>query len=539
MNSAREIIIINTWDFDSQQSGLMMQNKGMRMNQDRWKMLRSILAEELNCTEDTICDSTRIDAIALGSSIHVFKLFSNLRKKGYVLDDIRGISTVAELKERMNKKPLVLDDIKFDSSDDMLGIDIQAVSELPETQDYREHPFYMECFTPKEISYCLLKKNPREHFAGRYACKEALIKIDNSLLATSLNEIEILPDPVGKPCYPGYMLSISHSGGMAVAVAMRKAEVKNKTPYLDICSAVFLGCAALFSFIVILYYFAGNVSASLKPESRKIAESEPVTPASLMRMNQYEKQFENSIGMSFILVNPGTFQMGSSSHSRDESPMHDVTITRPYYLATTEVTQGQWKRIMGADTWKDCPEYQKYQNRYPVDSGENYPVVYVNYVEIHEFLKQLSLREGRNYSLPTEAQWEYAARAGTETDFSFGDDTQQLQLYGWYVLNAYELGNQHPDFGINPVASKLPNPWGFYDIHGNVYEWVKDWYSPDYYKVSPQFDPKGPESGRFRVRRSGCWYNGLAENMRSASRGYEFPDSRTAFLGFRVAMNLD
>ncbi len=224
---------------------------------------------------------------------------------------------------------------------------------------------------------------------------------------------------------------------------------------------------------------------------------------------------KNSIGMKFVLIPAGSFVMGSGSAMdlSDEHPPHRVKISRPFYLQTTEVTQAQWFAIMGTK-----PSY--FQGR-----GDR-PVENVSYLQVVEFIRRLNRREGTTrYRLPTEAEWEYACRSGTTTDYSFGDSPGRLADYAWYNVNS--------NVTTHPVGQKRPNPWGLYDMHGNVWEWCADWYGRDYYHKSPSTDPKGPASGRYRVLRGGPWYLG-PRYLRSSNRGGHVPSRRNRGIGFRV-----
>jgi formylglycine-generating enzyme required for sulfatase activity len=232
-----------------------------------------------------------------------------------------------------------------------------------------------------------------------------------------------------------------------------------------------------------------------------------------------EKTYSNSIGMEFILIPAGSFIMGADQNFEeaddDETPQHQVKISQPFYLGKYEVTQAQWTAVMGNN-----PSRFK---------GRSNPVEQVSWDDAQRFIEQLNAREGHNrYRLPTEAEWEYAARAGTTGAYSFGDDGH-LGRYGWHGED-WDSGSTHP------AGQKQPNTWGLYDMHGNVWEWVRDWYSEEYYHRSPSTDPAGPWSGSYRVLRGGAWYC-KARDCRSAYRGAFAPGNRFDYLGFRLALD--
>jgi len=223
------------------------------------------------------------------------------------------------------------------------------------------------------------------------------------------------------------------------------------------------------------------------------------------------KTFTNSIGMTFVQIPSGTFMMGSPSDEPNrfsDETQHRVTLTQPFYLETTEVTQGQWKAVMGSNPsrFSSC--------------GVDCPVEQVSWNDCQDFIQKLNQREGNGtYRLPTEAEWEYACRAGTTAPYY-----TDLDQAGWYSGNS--------GIRTHPVAQKTPNAWGLYDMHGNVWEWCQDWYGG--YPGGSVTDPKGPSSGPGRVFRGGCWLNS-AGGCRSAGRGFDSPGYRDSGLGFRVA----
>ncbi|MDR0716324.1 MAG: formylglycine-generating enzyme family protein [Azoarcus sp.] len=226
---------------------------------------------------------------------------------------------------------------------------------------------------------------------------------------------------------------------------------------------------------------------------------------------------KNSIGMELIEIPAGSFMMGSDAKEKsraDERPKHSVTISKPFYLGKYEVTQEQWRAVMG-----DNPSVFK---------AQGLPVENVSWEDIQVFIQRLNEREGtQGYRLPTEAEWEYAARAGTPHMFSFGRK-KWVRKHACYFSTSGR--------SACPVGKRKPNPWGLYDMHGNVWEWVQDWYDPDYYASSPESDPPGPESGEMRILRGGSWHSALSP-LRSAHRGTRRPVYRDARSGFRLAFS--
>ncbi len=237
-----------------------------------------------------------------------------------------------------------------------------------------------------------------------------------------------------------------------------------------------------------------------------------------------QSRITNSLDMEFVFIRPGTFMMGSPSNEpkRDKDEhQHRVTLTRGYYLQTTELTQGQWKRVMGSNPsgFKNC--------------GDDCPVEKVSWTSAQTFIQKLNQKEGTDkYRLPTEAEWEYAARAGTKTPFSFGDclSTDQANYDGNYPMPGCSKGR----YRNKPVAvgSFPANAWGLYDMHGNVWEWCQDRHGD--YPTGSVTDPNGPSSGEDRVSRGGSWGN-YARYCRSAVRYGGSPDGRIYYLGFRLA----
>ena len=230
--------------------------------------------------------------------------------------------------------------------------------------------------------------------------------------------------------------------------------------------------------------------------------------------------YTNSLGQTFKLIPPGTFIMGSPEdelgRNTDETS-HQVTLSGQFYMQTTEVTQGQWEKVMGSNPshFSSC--------------GTDCPVETVSWHDVQQFITLLNTKGEGTYRLPTEAEWEYALRAGTLTAFPNGAitntqcDDPNLTEIGWYCGNS--------DDTTHPFAQKQPNAWGLYDMNGNVYEWCRDFYET--YPSGPAIDPKGPFSGTYRVLRGGYW-SIYAQYCRSATRDYMTPGYRHNGIGFRL-----
>jgi formylglycine-generating enzyme required for sulfatase activity len=232
-----------------------------------------------------------------------------------------------------------------------------------------------------------------------------------------------------------------------------------------------------------------------------------------------------SFESSFVLIASGTFPKGSPEYETGRSGdeiMHEVTLTKGFYMQKTPVTQGQWKAVMGNNPASFS------------DGGDDCPVESISWDECHEFIRRLNEKIDCLYRLPTEAEWEYACRAGGVTPFCNGEISELycardplLCEVGWYCGNSGRKSR--------PVARKSPNGWELYDMHGNVSEWCRDWYGE--YGPDSQTDPRGPESGPGKVIRGGSWFSN-AKNCRSASRFHWPPNSRSEFIGFRLVKEI-
>jgi formylglycine-generating enzyme required for sulfatase activity len=301
----------------------------------------------------------------------------------------------------------------------------------------------------------------------------------------------------------------------------------------------------------------------------------------------------NRLGMPFVWVPAGEFMMGSDEspdalaadfpqyeRSRflkldDEAPVHRVRITHPFYLGRTEVTVGQFRRFIeasgyvaesdrdGTGAYGYNPDYDPattergdaFEGRNPKYSWRNpgfpqtdeHPVVNITYADALALAAWLSKTEGVRYRLPTEAEWEYACRAGSRSRFASGDAPESLArlanvfdadaAVNWRKWQAFAL-KSHDGYPFTaPVASFAPNAFGLYDMHGNAWEWVADWHADDYYANSPLEDPQGPASGTVRVRRGGSWHT-WPFYARAGFRNWNTPETRYTLLGMRLLREL-
>lgn len=280
----------------------------------------------------------------------------------------------------------------------------------------------------------------------------------------------------------------------------------------------------------------------MSPSSRRTLLISTLAAGSLLTLGgpavaQPLESFTNSLGMEFVQAPAGSFLMGSPDSDADgrgmERPQHRVTISQPFWVARTEVTQAQWQDLMGENPYRRdrSNPYYTLPGMAERITRPDHPAT-VSWEDAQEFIARLNeIEDGPDYRLPTEAEWEYFARATTTTRHWFGDDSSQLGDHAWY-------GEAFADGGHHPVALKTANPWGLYDIHGNVWEWVQDWYDADYYATSPETDPQGPETGDERVVRGGSWHS-TGDGWRSASRRDYAPDYRGISIGFRLVREIN
>lgn len=233
-----------------------------------------------------------------------------------------------------------------------------------------------------------------------------------------------------------------------------------------------------------------------------------------------------NVGLKMVYVEGGTFQMGATEEQQrfsniDEYPCHSVTLDS-YYISATEITQGQWEAVMGEEFW-DFVERKGVSWGGVSEYAPTYPAYYISWDDAMAFCRELSRLSGKTYTLPTEAQWEYAARGGAESKNYVYSGSDKIDVVAWY------------DGEIAPVGLKEPNELGLYDMSGNVQEWCADWYSPTYYSTKVANNPMGPQvEGEGRVVRGGCWYRKCNTDCRVTFRNYGDPSYGGQGHGFRV-----
>ena len=234
----------------------------------------------------------------------------------------------------------------------------------------------------------------------------------------------------------------------------------------------------------------------------------------------------NGVSFTMVFVEGGTFTMGATPEQGyedqdDDMPAHRVTLG-DYYIGQTEVTQELWHAVMGNNpsNFKGC----------------KHPVECVSWNDCQQFISRLNSLTGQRFRLPTEAEWEYAARGGNQSQGYKYSGSNFCDNVAWNDENAGDgVGVDSPDYGTHDVATKSPNELGIYDMSGNVCEWCQDWYNEDYYSRSPQSNPMGPSSGSERVFRGGGWFN-AAGGCRVAYRPCYAPDDRDNDLGLRLVL---
>lgn len=242
----------------------------------------------------------------------------------------------------------------------------------------------------------------------------------------------------------------------------------------------------------------------------------------------------NGVSFKMVKVAGGTFQMGATSEQESDAldfeyPVHSVTLS-DYYIGETEVTQALWYAVMG---YKPTSGGSQWTSSFGI--GDDFPAYYVSWNDCQEFITKLNQLTGMSFRLPTEAEWEFAARGGNYSQGYKYAGSNTIGDVAWYYDNSYGLGSNDPNYGTHAVGTKAPNELGLYDMSGNVYEWCQDWFDLRYYSSSPQTDPTGPSSGSSRVKRGGGW-DYFARCCRVSDRDRIIPSERSISYGLRLAL---
>ena len=245
-----------------------------------------------------------------------------------------------------------------------------------------------------------------------------------------------------------------------------------------------------------------------EPEVPNKPGGDPATSTNYKAEEDYKETLLN-LNLDMVYVQGGTFDMGEAAVGYDwAQPVHKVTVSS-YHIGKYEITQAQWKAVMGTSP--------------SMFTGDNLPVEKVSWIEAKEFCDSLSKKTGKKYTLPTEGQWEFAARGGTKSKGYLYSGSNAVEDVAWYSDNSNST--------THAVGTKAANELGIYDMSGNVWEWCADWYAP--YSSDAVTDPTGPDTGTLRVIRGACW-DYFADDCRVSNRGGNYPISRENFIGFRV-----
>jgi formylglycine-generating enzyme required for sulfatase activity len=283
-----------------------------------------------------------------------------------------------------------------------------------------------------------------------------------------------------------------------------------------------------YSLLLVVFTCVGLVWYSLSDKTKSHVEPKSSNTANVDSLQQTRSFAVNGVLFKMIFVKGGTFKMGCDSGGEDERPLNSVTVS-DFYMGEFEVTQSLWQEVMGTNIYQQRDK--EYTGGPMFGVGSNYPMYYVSHTEAEEFCEQLNqqvrnqLPSGYFFTLPTEAQWEYAAKGGDKSKSYTYSGGNHLSDVGWYDNNS--------SASTNTVGLKVPNELGLYDMSGNVWEWCADWYES--YSSSEKKDPMGPSSGLYRVLRGGSW-GSSASGCRITRRGYLSPNSRYNYGGFRLVL---
>ena len=302
---------------------------------------------------------------------------------------------------------------------------------------------------------------------------------------------------------------------------------------LSVAGLLLFGCGVMVGVLGIPRKGPVNPPPANRAEAATDKSSVPAAPQMTVGTNPGQLGDDNALATKFVWIPPGKFEMGSPPNEPvryDNENQVMAILTKGFWLGQHEVTQSEWRHVMRSMPWSGKQNIQE---------GDNYPATYVSWPDATSFCKKLTDAEheaGRlaprwAYTLPTEAQWEDACRAGKTSIFSFGDDPSVLSRYAWWG-GLVGHGSATNERYAHLVAQKAPNEWGLHDMHGNVWEWCQDRYAD---RLSAGPDPAGPKEGAYRVYRGGGWSDS-AGYCRTARRGGDEPESRLDNLGFRMAI---
>jgi len=280
-----------------------------------------------------------------------------------------------------------------------------------------------------------------------------------------------------------------------------------------------------------------NSELVAQADTKQLVEPTPIAKVepSVDEKSDTNKSVRLPHAPSMIRISAGSYTMGSDSGDDDKKPPHRVEIGYDFEIGKYEVTIGEYKECV-ADGGCRNPEWLEDGSKYHIHTGsddyykkmcleDTCPIIGVSWDDAKSYTQWLSQKRGERYRLPTEAEWEYVARAGTATRWSFGSDEKELGKYGWYNTNS--------DNKTHPVGEKLPNPWGLHDIHGNVWEWCEDWYTADYKNTPKDGTANNQGAKEYRVLRGGSWID-FADWSRSSVRFWYYPAYRDYVWGFRL-----
>ena len=292
--------------------------------------------------------------------------------------------------------------------------------------------------------------------------------------------------------------------------------------YKKLFAVIFFVC------LMVTGVMAQNSNIAVPKKPSKPANNRPAANNSQSNTRTFTV---NGVSFKMAKVEGGSFFMGCTSEQydcdEDEFDVRRVTLD-DYYIATTEVTQALWQAVMGTSIYQQkYKHYGDYDYARFYGIGDNYPMYYVSWEEALEFCRRLSEETGMSFTLPTEAQWEYAARGGKKNDNAVFAGNNMIDIVCWYSANS---NNE-----VHPVGQKRPNALGLYDMSGNVWEWCYDWFDYEGYPSNQTVNPIGVNNGAVRIRRGGSRQDNV-HSCRVANRGCQYPETGDSFTGFRVVM---